>query len=788
MTGLLHEREFSRKTFLKGGGALIIGFSAAGGAVAGAGLGAVPLNLHGQVAGPPDPTLIDSWITINADNTATIYSGLQELGNGTSTGLLQIAAEELSMDVGQLTFANGDSHSTPNNTSQVASRGIMTGGPKLRAAAAGAHQTLLSLASTKLGVPSSNLSVKAGVVSGGGKSVTYGDLIGGNLFNVTLPSSYKLAAGSGNPAAAGVGLGAGDPATKPVAQYSVVGTRVPRIEIPAKVTGNYTYVHNLRLPQMLHGRVVRPRGQGAFGDVLSAVVDASSIRQLPNVQVVQVDGFVGVVAPKEYDAIQAAAQLKVTWSKASNLPSSGNLYKHMDETPTTKDSVTTEAGDVATGFAQAAKILSNTYHGPYQTHAVIGPSCSVADVTPTGATVFVNSQNVYGTRNKIASVLNMPAQQIRVKFYEGSSCFGQSPYDDAAQAAALLSQKVGQPVRVQFMRWDEHGWGMNETPYIGRIRAGIDANGKIVAFDTHVWTHGWASASPERTQEHATNGTGLAQPTVGSSVESRNAGGIYATRSSNFRLTTHQLPGLNAGMLKGSNMRAPMDLSSILGSEGMIDELAYAANMDPIAFRRLNIGPETIGYQNLIEPTTGWLAVLDKAAEISNWTQGVTNSVKQTGDVVTGRGIAIGSEHTSHAAAVADIEVNKTTGKITVKHLYGAMHAGLAVNPSLIENQMVGLLTMGTSRALYEAVAFTKSNVTSLDWVTYPILRFKDHPKVTVAVVQSIDEQPTGAGEEAMVPVPAAIANAFFDATGIRIRQLPMTPAVVRATLKAAGA
>jgi nicotinate dehydrogenase subunit B len=787
MTGLMHEKEFSRRSLVRGGGALFVGFSLAGSALlVGKASGSVN-DLSVLNPGPPDPRQVDTWIAVHADNTATIYPGLQELGNGSSTGLLQIAGEELSMDTGQLRFGVSDSNRTPNNVSQSASNAIKSGGPKLRAASALAAQALLGMASANLGVPVSQLSAKSGVVSGGGKFVTYGALIGEQLFNVQAPATYNLAPTTANPPAIGVGVPTGFPGTKPVSQYTLVGTRVPRIDIPAKVAGTYTYIHNVRVPGMLHGRVVRPRGQGAFGDPLTGTVDASSISHIPGVQVVQVGSFIGVVAPKEYDAIQAAGQLKVVWARPSNLPGDGNLYQHMDATPTTKDSVTTQAGDVAQGFTQAAKIISQTYHGAYQTHAVIGPSCSVADVQPTSATVFVNSQNVYSTRAKIASVLNVPASQVRVRFFEGSSCFGQSPYDDAAQAAALLSQKVGQPVRVQFMRWDEHGWGMNETPYTGRIRAGIDANGNIVAFDTHVWTHGWASGSPERSQELATQGTGLVQPTVGSSVESRNSGGIYATSKSNFRLTTHQLPGLNAGMVKGINMRAPMDLSSLLGSEGMIDELAYAANMDPVAFRLQNIGSETIGYQNLIEPTTGWIAVLNKAAEISGWKPQVANSVKQTSNIVTGRGVAIGSEHTSHTAAVADITVNKKTGKITVNHLYSAMDAGLTINPGLVENQMSGLMIMGTSRALYEQVRFTKSNVTSLDWVSYPILRFQDHPNVTVAVVQFTDQQPTGAGEEAMCPVPAAIANAFFDATGARLRQLPMTSGLVRGTLQAAG-
>jgi CO/xanthine dehydrogenase Mo-binding subunit len=283
------------------------------------------------------------------------------------------------------------------------------------------------------------------------------------------------------------------------------------------------------------------------------------------------------------------------------------------------------------------------------------------------------------------------------------------------------------------------------------------------------------TSSPERTQELAL-GTPLVNSGSGSvqSATARNSAGFYATP--NYRLINHQLPGLNAGMLKCSNVRSPLCLSAYQTSEGMIDELAYAANMDPVAFRTLNMGSDA-----------GWQEVLDAAAKAANWRPKVAASNLSKESIVKGRGVALGSELTSYAAVVADVEVNKQTGKIKVTHLYGALHAGLTVNPGLVENQMVGLLMQGTSRALVEELRFGKSSVSGLDWVSYPTLRFKDAPDVTTVIVQHVDQQPTGAGEEVMCPVPAAIANAFFDATGVRIRQYPMTPPLVRATLQAAG-
>jgi CO/xanthine dehydrogenase Mo-binding subunit len=649
------------------------------------------------------------------------------------------------------------------------------GGPKVRAAAAGAAQALLAMASARLGVPASSLAVKDGVVSGGGRSVSYGELVGDRLFDVRLPPSYNLTPSTANPPAAGAGLGAGAGPTKPVARYSLVAKAVPRLDIPDKVTGKYTYIHNLRLPGMLHGRVVRPHGQAAFGDTVTvAGVDIGSIRAIADAQVVQVGSFVGIVAPTEYGAIQAAAQLKVRWQAPGTLPGSGNVYKHMLGTPTS-EFVTAQTGDLAAGFGKAATIVAATYESPYQIHGPIGPSCAVADVRPDSAFVFVNSQNVYGTRTKIASTLGLPSTSVRVRFFEGSSCFGQSPYDDAAEAAALLSQKAGKPVRVQFMRWDEHGWDMYEPAHIGMVRAGIDGSGRIVAYDNHSWQHGWMSSSPERSQEHA--GTAAVRPSGSGSVQSataRNSGGIYGSPS--FRLVNHQLPGLNAGMLKSSNVRSPLCLSAHFSSEGMIDELAHAANMDPVAFRTLNMGSDA-----------GWQGVLDAVAKASAWKAKISGSGLSNDTVVRGRGVALGSELTSYAAVVADIEVNRKTGKIAVRHLYGALDAGLTVNPGLVENQMVGLLMQGVSRTLIEELRFSKTNVTSIDWASYPTLRFRDAPAVTPVIVQRLDQQPTGAGEEVMCPVPAAIAHAFFDATGVRIRRYPMTPAVVRATLAAAA-
>jgi len=444
--------------------------------------------------------------------------------------------------------------------------------------------------------------------------------------------------------------------------------------------------------------------------------------------------------------------------------------------------VVTQTGNVATAFASAAKVLSQTYTYPYNVHGSIGPACAVVEVTPQGAFVLCNTQGIYRLVGTVASTLNIPPSQVRVQYWEGSSAFGHCTSDDCAQAAAVLSQATGKPVRVQFMRWDEHGWDFYGPLELNQVRGGIDANGNIVAYD-------YASYVPygENAQETTNElvGYGPLTPLSASQggADSTNSGTQY--NIPNRRVITKATP-LMPGYFKTGPIRGPGAPQALFASEQMIDELAHAANMDPVAFRMQNIATTTDpGFGT--PGGTRWSSVLTAVAQAANWTPKVAASNVQSGNILTGRGIALGSFASSQAAVVADIQVNKTTGKITPINMYAAQNAGLAVNPALVENQMSGAMLYGTSRALWEEVVSSKTRVTSLDWVTYPILRFKDAPKVTTVVVQRLDLQSTGSGEPPNCPAGAAIANAFFDATGVRIRQAPMTPARVRAVLKAAG-
>ncbi len=766
MTGLLSEKAFSRTSFLKGGGAMIVGFSIAGGITAGK---------ASAVFGPPSMNVLDSWLTINADNTATLYLGKEELGQGSTTGLRQIAAEELNMPFeamrSSLQEDTAGDHPAQNQGPTVGSGSISGGGPQLRSATAYAYQALLGLASAKLGVPVANLTAANGVITGGGSSVKYSDLLAGKLFNVNTPVTT---------------LGSGVAPAKAISQYTIVGTRIPRIDIPEKVAGTYTYVHNVRVPGMLHGRVVRPRGQGSYGTGATVQsVDRSTISHIPNVQVVQVGNFLGVVAPREFDAIQAAAQLKVSWVTQAVLPGVGNQYTLMqqqDAAGQTVNKIAASSGNITAGFLSASKILAQNYVYPYNIHGSIGPACSVADVTPTSAFVLSNTQGIYRLQGTIAQTLNLPLNSVRVQYWEGSSAFGHTTSDDAAQAAAVMSQAVGKPVRCQFMRWDEHGWDFYGPNEFNQVRAGIDASGNIVAFD-YTSSVPYGTNAQETTNELVGFGPLTSLTASAGSADTTNSGTQY--NITNRRVTTKSVP-LYGGYMKTAPLRGPGAPQCLFACEQMIDELAHAANMDPAAFRLQNIATTTdSGFGTPGGPR--WLSALTTVMTASNWKPKVAASNLSSERVVTGRGIALGSFANSQSGIVADITVDKKSGVITPIHMYASQNQGLAINPALVENQMSGAMIYGTSRALFEEIVFNKSRVTSLDWVTYPIMRFKSAPKVTTVVIQRTDLQSTGSGEPPNCPAGAAIANAFFDATGVRIRQAPMTPAVVRATLKAAG-
>ena len=723
-----------RRDLLKTGGALIVNFGFPE-------LSAAQSRM--PVAGPPDPEQIDSWIAIHQDNTVTVYIGFAELGQGCSTALLQVAAEELDLSMAQINTTGLDTNITPNQGGTYSSSAMRRGGPQVQRAAAEARQALLNMAAQHLDVPVSSLSVRGGVVTEGRTSVSYGELIGEHQFNIAFTGTAPL---------------------KDPASYKLVGKPVPRNDIPLKADGTYRFVQHQRLPGMLHGRIVRPRGQGAYKDGIQVEsINESSIAGIA-ARVVRQGNFVGVVAEREWDAVKAAQQLAVTWRQPESLPGNDNLFQQMED-GMTNERVAVEKGD-ASIYKDAFVKCEFKATGPYQAHVPFAPNCALADVAGNSALVMCSTQDVYNTRTSIANLLGLDTENVRVQYHEGAGTFGHSCWDDVAQAAALMSSLAGSPVRVQFMRWDEHGWDTYGPAHIGKARVSADDEGKLQSYEYEGWQHHWSLIE---TSEQTAKGTPAAEwpPFPAQQINPLTLGSMYDI--DNRYLLNHHVPGLD--YLKGAWLRSPLDLSFAFVSEQAIDDLAYQLGMDAWKFRQQNIS----NYH--------WLDVLNGAAEAANWERRPIASNASTEGVVRGRGIGVGTHLASYGGAVAEIEVDTRTGEVRILHLYGAIDAGLVVNTSNVENQIVGQLVQTASRMLLEEVTFNKTNVTSLDWSSYPIMRFDGCPDVTPVIVQRLDEQPSGAGEEVMAAAAAAIANAFFDATGKRMTMYPFTKKRVLARL-----
>ena len=728
----------SRRTLLKGAGALVVGFTLAG-----------PVEVlvsrvarAQQAAGPQD---VDAWLAIAADGKVTLFTGKVELGTGVETALAQIAAEELDVPFARLSVVQGDSERSPDQGPTFGSFSIANGGPQIQRAAAEARLILLQLASERLGAPTDQLQVRDGVVSvvrNSSRSVTYGQLVGGRRLEVEF-------------------TGQAEP--KLPVQYTIVGQSGPRIDIPAKVTGTFEYVQNVRVPGMLHGRVVRPTPQSG-ATVLS--VDEDSVRDVPGlVKVVARGNLVGVVAQREEHAIRAARQLKVTWSDPASLPAPEDLFAVVRNAPT-DDRLLGEEGDVEAGLSGAARTVEATYEWPFQAHAMIGPSCAVADVRADRATVWSGTQDFLGLSRELTEHLELPAGSVRVIYTEGSGCYGRYSSDDAALDAAVLSQAVGRPVRVQWMREDEHGWDHYNTPMLFDLRGGLDANGNVLAWDQRGWS---AQHFGQPLLGGHTGGEWVVPPFqfVGDNMRS-----LYEFPHRRLRLhALKQLP------FRYGNNRSLGAVLSAFASESFMDELAMAAGEDPVEFR----------LRYLSEPRA--IDAIQAAAERSGWE--TRPSPKRGGSgagVATGRGIALGVLGQPPAmtwiATVAEVGVDRTTGEVRVTRFVVAHDCGLIINPDGLMNQVEGNTLQTMSRALFEEVTFDRSGVTSVDWSSYPILRFVDVPAVEVVLINRPDMRSSGAGEAATIPTAAAIGNAIFDATGARVRRVPFITERVRAALE----
>jgi nicotinate dehydrogenase subunit B len=750
--------EFSRREFLKGTGALIVSFN----------LFPPPSGLFAQSepapGGEPDPTQLDSWIAVSQDGTVTVFTSKVELGTGIETALAQIVAEELDVSWRKVKVDMGDTARTVDQATTSGSRTIERAGPQVRQAAAAARKELLRLAAEKLGAPAEKLTVRDGVVSVAGspsKRVSYGQLIGGKRFNVKIQAEGR----------AGELKLAQDVKPKDPKEYETVGKPVPRFDLPAKVTGERVYVHDVRVPGMLHGRMVRP----PVVNTAPVSIDEDSIKQIPGaVKVVREGKFVGVVAKTEWAAMQAAQTLKVTWEKpTTKLPANTDeLYAYLKNTKSFTTLKAAEKGNPSAALAKAKKQYEATFRWPFQMHGMIGPSCAIAEVRGDRATIWSGCQGPFRTRASIASLLNIPETNVRVIYHEASGSYGRMSNDDSAEDAVLLSRAVGAPVRVQWSRQDEHGWEPKGPAQTQVLKAGVDDQGKVIAWDFTDYSLPWTVSSI--TILLASEQIGIKSKTPGSGNGNQGGGEIYAFENS--KVVAEQIPWLQPEPipLRTSNLRAPGQLSRCFASESLLNEIAADLSIDPVEFRLRYLTGDPRGTD-----------ILKAVAEKSRWQKRQSPTARSTGATAHGRGVAMTRRAGGYTAAVADVEVNKSTGKVTVQRVTLAHDCGLIVNPDGVRNQVEGNIIQGVSRALFEEVTFDSNGVTSLDWKDYPILRFPDMPELDIVLVNRKDITPLGAGELATVPIPAAIANAIFDATGARLREVPFTEKRVLAALQA---
>jgi CO/xanthine dehydrogenase Mo-binding subunit len=740
----------SRRSFLADAGMLVVGFTLMPKVTRTKSLG----TAAGLERAAPSGDQLDSWLVIGRDEAITVYAGKVELGTGVSTALRQIVAEELDLPVARIAWVQGDSATTVDQGRTVGSGSVKRGGVQLRRAAAEARQALLELAAARLAVPASQLVMSDGVISVNGdatKRVTFGTLIGGGKFERTVSGRAPV---------------------KPASEFKVVGKPIPRVEIPAKMTGKHVYVHDVRLPGMLHARVVRPPRV----DATLVSLDDGSVARMPGVvRVVRKGTFVAVVAEREEQAIAAAKALTVKWNASPVLPAADQLYARFKSMSATSRNVGSN-GDADSALRAATRQVRATYKWPFQLHASIGPSCAVADVRDGKATVWSSTQGAHQLCAPIAALLGMPAENVRVIFTEGAGCYGHNGADDAAADAALLSQAVGRPVRVQWSREDEHAWEPEGPAMLFEMAGAIGADGTISA-----WTHdGWTPTHGSRpTRDPATLVAGML---VGGKVvqsDGFSGGGERNARTNyqlpNERVTSHPVP---AFPIRTSSLRGLGSPQNSFANESFMDELAAAGGIDPIELRRKHLSDSRA------------LAVIDAAARRASWTRRTSTPAKATASstgVLRGRGFAyVQYDRTeAYVAAVADVEVTPNTGVVRVRRVTVAHDCGLIVNPDGLRNQIEGNVIQAISRTLKEAVKFDATRITGVDWAGYPILRFTEIPDaIDIELIDRPDQPSVGAGEATMSPIAPAIANAIFDATGVRLRDVPFTPERVKAAIR----
>ncbi|MBN3724617.1 xanthine dehydrogenase family protein molybdopterin-binding subunit [Burkholderia sp. Ac-20379] len=751
----------SRRDFLKQGAALIVGFSLArpsfansatlpSGSAEIAAEGALPAAVPKTV----DAARVDAFLALGDDGMLSLYTGKVNLGTGNTTALAQMVVEELEFPIGQVRVVQGDTALTVDQGPTNGSMSVQAAGIQLRQAAATAAAAIRDVASKAWRVPPASVRLANGRAyrdTRDKNGTAYHALLANRPLELALDPHAPL---------------------KPVSQYRVVGQPVPRDDVRAKVFAEFEFMQDVRVDGMVHARVIHPNAYGA--QLLS--FDDGPARAVPGfLQTVRIGNLLAAIATSEWAAIRASRAIVARWSRWTGLPDEAKLFDAVRALPVHEQGTLASRGDPAAAIAEsdAKRTVHATYGWPMQTHGSIGPSCAIGDWRNGKLTVWSSTQAPHMTRDQIAAMMGLPKQDVRLIYVEGAGCYGRNGHEDATAEAALLSRAIDRPVRLQWMREDEHGWDPKGAAVVSELAGALDENGRITAWQYTTWV-------PYRVSGNADVPLLAAELMRSSPMEGEpdNAGGMEFNMVApydvpNMRVTVNRT---TRTPLRPSWLRGPGRVQHTYANESFMDELSVAAKADPIEFR--------------LRHFSDWRAqaVLHAVERRTGWQRRPLHALKPSGDVVTGRGMACVRYEPNHAyvASVVEIELDRRTGVVVIKKVTIAHDCGLVVNPDGVRNQVEGEIVQTLSRTMFEQVHFTRSAVTSVDWLTYRLLKFPELPEtVDVVLLDRPDQPPVGAGEPTCAVIPSAVASAIQDATGVRPRAIPFTPANLLALLNA---
>jgi nicotinate dehydrogenase subunit B len=747
--------ELSRRAFISSTGAVVVALATADWAAA----------ATGETAPPLKPDRLDSYIAIEKDGSITAYYGKIDGGQGLGTSIAQMVAEELDVPLERVHLVMGDTGRTINMGGASAATGVSRAGMNLREMAAESRRLMIGMAAKTLGVAAERLTVDDGVVHDAAdakRRISYADLIGGGHFDAPVKWNGQL----------GLGLAVtGQAKLKDPKAFKIIGRSPPRRDLPGKVFGTLEMAPDVRLPGMLHARMIRPKVAGA----VPVKVDEESIKDIPGAKAVWIKDLLAVVAEKEWNAVRAAQKLTVTWSDSRpGFPGHDGLHAHIRKAPVVKREFQAQNGDFDEGIRRAARIIEGEYEFPTQSHSSTGPACAVADVRDGECTLYTSTQKPHYAAEGVAELLGLPRDKVRAIWMFGTGSYGRNDQGDATADAAVLSRHLGRPVRVQYMRHEGIAWDPKGTASVNRSKVGLDAAGKIIAYEN-------ISKAFSR-QDVATNEGRAADVLAGHLLgfplkpEQSFEVPVASYTFDHKRLGWETIPPLmdRASPMRTTHLRDPYGPPILFGAESFMDEVAAATDTDPVEFRlRYLTHPRDREAVRIAAEHYGW----DKRPSPRN--------DQKDADVAVGRGIAYRRHFTTFIALVAEVRVHRKTGFIEPLRYICAHDVGLIVNPDTLRHVIERQLVYGTSRAMFEELKFDANMVTSVDWETYPVLHADfPLPQINIVLVDRPEEAPSGAAEMALGLVPAAIGNAVFDATGVRLRRVPFTPVRVKAALE----